>query len=493
MQVWWQSQREKRAGRGCAWRLRLSVSVCAITAIFASSLPVSAESLRDALSSAYLHNPRLDAERARLRATDEDVARADSGFRPVIRGTAETSRETLSTTPETAANGEAQPWGYTLTMRQNVFDGFRTTNEISETTALVKAGRETLRQVEGEVLLQGVTAYMDVVRDEAIVRIRDSNIAVLTRELEAAETRRAVKEVTLTDVAQAQARRARAVSEADVARANLKISRARYERVIGHPPQSVNMPPMKIRGLPDSIEVAWELADQENPQLGTAMFREEAARYAVDKVRGGLLPEVNLEASLEHQADTGNGFIEQDEARVTGRVSVPLYDGGEIRARVRQAKHTHVSRIQDIEDARAEAQANVTAAWSRLVAARGQLKSDTIQVDANRVALDGVREEEKVGQRTLLDVLNAEQEFLDAQINLVSTRRDLVVAGYQVLATVGILNAETLQLGTEIYAPDVHFDEARQNWFGVDVTHSDGRREIIRADDPADGEANLLK
>jgi outer membrane protein len=178
---------------------------------------------------------------------------------------------------------------------------------------------------------------------------------------------------------------------------------------------------------------------------------------------------------------------------VTGRVSVPLYDGGEIRARVRQAKHTHVSRIQDIEDARAEAQANVTAAWSRLVAARGQLKSDTIQVDANRVALDGVREEEKVGQRTLLDVLNAEQEFLDAQINLVSTRRDLVVAGYQVLATVGILNAETLQLGTEIYAPDVHFDEARQNWFGVDVTHSDGRREIIRADDPADGEANLLK
>lgn len=493
MQIWWQSSRSKRAGSGCAWRLRLSVSACAMAIAALTPTTARSEALRDALAAAYLNNPRLDSERARLRATDEDVSRAQSGFRPVIQGSASTSRERLTSTPQSSSAGEAEPWGYSITLRQNVFDGFQTTNEVSETTALVKAGRETLRQVESEILLQAVTAYMDVVRDEAIVRIRDSNISVLTRELEAAETRRAVKEVTLTDVAQAQARRARAVSEADVAKANLKISRARYERVVGHPANAVTMPPMKIRGLPESIEVAWQLSEQENPNLGTAMFREEAARHAVDRARGQLLPEVNLEASFDHQADTINGFSEQEEARITGRVSVPLYDGGEVRARVRQAKHTHVSRIQDIEDARAEAQANVTAAWSRLVASRGQVKSDTIQVDANRIALEGVREEEKVGQRTLLDVLNAEQEFLDAQINLVTTRRDLVVAGYQVLASVGILNAEVLQLGTEVYNPEIHFDEARSNWFGIDITHENGRREIIRADDPNDGEANLLK
>lgn len=160
---------------------------------------------------------------------------------------------------------------------------------------------------------------------------------------------------------------------------------------------------------------------------------------------------------------------------MTGRLTVPLYDGGEIRARVRQAKHTHVSRIQEIEQARTEVQAKVTAAWSRLMASRAQLKSDMVQVEANSMALDGVREEERVGQRTMIEVLNAEQEYLDAQIQLVSTRHDVVVASYAVLAATGVLSAEQLSLTSEVYDPEVHYQESRQNWFGIDITHADGR------------------
>lgn len=458
-----------------------------------SAAPASAESIRDALSAAYQTNPKLDSERARLRATDEDVSRAESGFRPTVNGSADIGRQRTESKPASATAGESNPWGYTLSMRQSVFNGFRSVSDVAEANAAVKAGRENLRLVETTVLLEAVTAYMDVVRDMEILRIRENNVAVLSRDLEAAETRRAVKEVTKTDVAQAQARRARAVSASDLARANLKTSRANYERVVGHAPTGLGMPSLRLKQLPKSIEEAWQLAEQQNPNVNSAQYREEAARFAVDKVRGELLPEVNVEASFAHREDPNAAFDQQESASISGRVNIPLYDGGEIRARVRQAKHTHVSRIQEIEQARTETQANVTSAWSQLMAARAQLKSDKVQVEANRMALEGVREEEKVGQRTLLDVLNAEQEYLNAQIDLISTRREVVVSSYQMLAQVGALNAETLELGTDIYNPQAHFEEARSNWFGIAITHADGYREAYQATDPDDGSGEIVE
>jgi outer membrane protein len=192
---------------------------------------------------------------------------------------------------------------------------------------------------------------------------------------------------------------------------------------------------------------------------------------------------VHLEASYGRQYDASVGLAEQDTASVTGRVTVPLYEGGEVYARVRQAAHTHVSRLQEIEQARVETQAAIRTAWSRLMAARAQLKSDEVQVEANRIALEGVREEERVGQRTLLDVLNAEQEYLDAQVAMTTTRHDLVVANYALLAAMGQLTAETLGLGDHIYDPEQHYQEVRQQWFGLSIEHADGRRELIRAAD----------
>ena len=449
-----------------------------------------AETLREALTAAYQTNPKLDAERAKLRATDEEVPRAQSGYAPTVQGSVDVGHQTNSSKPVSASNGPSDPWGYSLTLRQSVFNGFRTTNEVASAEATVREGQENLRQIETNVLLEAVTVYMDVVRDTEIVRMRENNVSVLAKDLDAAQTRRDVKEVTKTDVAQARARHARSISATDLAKSNLKVSRANFERVIGHAPAHVGLPALKLKNMPSSLNDAWAIAEQENPNNGAALFREEAARHIVDRVTGELLPDFSVEASYGHHEEVSNLYSQQDSATVTGRLSVPLYDGGDVRARVRQAKHTHVSRLQEIQQVRTETQANVTAAWSKLTAAKAQLTSDQIQVDANRLALEGVRAEERVGQRTLLDVLNAEVEYLDAQIQLISTRHDVVVASYQVLATIGQLSAASLDLGTEVYDPEEHLQESRQNWFGIAINHADGRRELYEATDtdnlPAD-------
>lgn len=470
--------------------LRRALSRLSVIAVFAAApmlvtAGASAETLREAMASAYQSNPRLDAERARLRATDEEVPRAKSGFRPQIDGTAEIGRSHTESKPQTTSAGSTNPKGYEVSIRQSVFNGFRTTNAVAEAEAGVRVGRENLRFIENQTMLDAVTVYMDVVRDQAIVRIRESNVAVLSRELEAAETRRAAREVTKTDVAQARARRARAVSAADLAKSNLKVSRAQFERVVGHAPQRVSEPPLKNKLLPRSLNEALGVAEQESPNVGSALYREQAARHAVDKVWGELLPQVQLEASYSHSEDASRAIEHSNAATVTGRVTVPFYEGGEVHARVRQAKHTHVSRLQEIEQARSETQANVTAAWSRLMAARAQMRSDEVQVEAGRTALEGVREEEKVGQRTLLDLLNAEQEYLDAQVALATTRRDLVVASYALLSAMGRLTAEHLVLSSTVYDPEEHYHETRQKWFGLSITHADGRKEVV---DAADGQ-----
>lgn len=453
-------------------RWRASVNACALAAAVVSvPAPVNAETLLEALASAYRDNPRLDAERARLRATDEDVSRAQSGYRPQIGASADVSHEYNTSKPASTSNGALDPWGYQVSVTQPIFNGFQTTNAVGQAEAAVRAGRENLRSVESETLLDAVRAYVDIVRDQAIVRIRDSNVSVLSRELEAAETRRAAREVTRTDVAQAQARRARAISEADFAKSNLKIARARYQQVVGHQPTSVAAPPLKLKALPKSLAEALEIAERESPNVGSALYREEAARYNVDKIWGELMPEVSVEANFTHRGNSSNSVDEQEQASVTGRVTVPLYEGGETRARVRQAKHQHVGRLQEIEQARTETEAEVTAAWARLMAARSQMQSDNIQVEASRTALEGVREEEKVGQRNLLDVLNAEQEFLEAQVQFVSTKRDLVVAGYSVLESIGRLTGESVDTGGVLYDPEQHYLDARNEWFSTDITY----------------------
>lgn len=466
-----------KAGHRRVWpRLRTSIATVALAAVLGWATPhsASAETIQDALASAYRYNARLDAARATLRATDEEVARANSGYRPTITGSADTGYQNVETKP---GNNEVEthPRGYGVQATQPLFRGFRVINQVREAEATVRAGRETLRAVEQAVLLDVATAYMDVVRDTNILKLRENNVNVLTRELKATQERFAVGEVTRTDVAQAEARRAAAVSALDLARANLKISRGTFERHVGHPPSNLTEPPTLDRRLPRTVDEATSIAIRENPTVVVALYREQAQRSTVDRIWGELLPSVQLEASYNRRFDPSSTTDQSDTTLVRGVLSVPIYTSGEVQARVRQAKHTHVGRIQEIEQARSDTQAIVVQAWAQLAAAKAQLESDNASVTAFRTALAGVREEERVGQRTLLDILNSEQELLNAEVNLTTTRRNIVVASYNLMASLGRLNIQELGSVSDVYDPNIHYYEVRRKWWGVSITDANGR------------------
>ena len=464
------------SGRGRAvWALAACVAVCGVM----SSGRAQAESLLDALAAAYQYNPRLDAERARLRGIDEDVARANSGYRPQIDFNADVGRTNTTVRPNNGNAGSTSPRGYSFQVVQPVFRGFQTTNAVNETEAAVRAGRETLRGVEQDTLLQAVDAYASVVRDQNIVRLRESGLEFFNQELKATEDRFAVGEVTRTDVSQAQARRALAIGELDGARANLKTSRAQFEQVVGHAPERLTEPNWNIKLLPRSLDEAIGIGARENPLVVGALYREQAARFTVERIRGELLPSAQVEASYSDRFDSSRNIDEVETTSVVGRVNVPIYTGGEVEARVRQAKHNHIGRIQDIESARSEAQATVQHFWAQFIGQKAQLESDRAQIEFLRIALNGVREEEKVGQRTLLDVLNARQELLAAEVKLESTKRNTTFIAYQVIAAIGRLNVAELGAVGTIYDPAVHTDEVRRKWFGIDITHDDGRHERL--------------
>lgn len=450
-----------------------------------------AENLMDALASTYASNPQLDAERARLRATDEGVAQAEGQFRPTITGTAQTGYQFFQSTPSTTRDGTNHPKNYGVNFTQPLFRGFRSINGVNVAEAQVRAGRETLRTTEQTVLIAAVTAFMDVVRDQAILKLRENNQRVLADTLRSTRDQFKVGEVTRTDVAQAEASLAGAVSAIELARANLKGSRATYERYVGHPPTSLVEPKPLKRLLPPNLDAAVAIGTQEFPAVVAALYTEQAARFNVDLIRGELLPTVSIQGSFTDSypdtkggggalsALTGGDTRETRTTTVTGNLSVPIYEQGIVYSRVRAAKHTQLAAIQEIQRARTEAQAAVITAWSQHKAARAQLASDQSSVEANRVALSGVREEEKVGQRTKLDVLNAEQAYLNAQVNLVTTRHNVVVNDYTLVQAIGRLNIQELQASGQVYDVEEHYFDVRRKWWGLDITHADGRREAL--------------
>lgn len=474
---------------------RCAVSaLLALAGIFVAPAPSFAETLIDALSAAYQYSPTLDAERARQRARDEDISRANAGYRPDISASTSVGRETSwSKSPirgnssfENSAFGHTlnSPRGYSFDAVQPVFTGFQVTNAVNSAEATDRAGRETLRQTEQQVLLDAVTAYGDVVRDQAIVKLNENNLKFLDAELQATQDRFNVGEVTKTDVAQAQARRALGQSDLDLARANLKSSRAIFEQVIGHPPAKLAEPNPNTRLVPHSVTEAVAIGTKENPQVVQALYSEQAARFDVDKIRGELLPQAQIEANWTDTFDPQDLIDRTSTASFVGRVNIPIYPaGGEVYARLRQAKHTHISLLQQIEEARSLAQSQVVQAWSQLQGFKAQSESDRASITANTTALEGVKEEERVGQRTLLDVLNAQQELLQSQVNLETTKRNILVASYTVVSAIGRLSVSEVGAATEVYHPEVHYQEVRNKWFGIDITHDDGRREHVDVKD----------
>ena len=444
--------------------LLASVAVLALTL---SSGVVRAETIETALARAYATNADLNAQRASVRASDEQVPRAKSGYLPRLSASAQGGKEnSMNNSTET----NLTPRSLGLTITQNIYNGDRTANQIGAAEAGVLAARAGLRQSEQVVLLNAATQYMNVVRDEAVVRLRNANIGVLKEQLRQTQDRFQVGEVTRTDVAQVEAQLAAAEAELSNAESSLAVSRAAYGQVIGSDPVDLADADPVSKGLPSSLKDALGAGEAAHPQLQAARHAVEVAESLVRSTEGELKPSVDLQGSLTRAWDYKAVNDDLSDAKILGVLSVPLYEAGEVSARVRAAKQVLGQRQLEADSARLAVRSAIAGAWSQFETANARLKSAKAQIAAAEIALNGVREEAKVGQRTTLDVLISSQNLLAAQVNLVSAQHDRVVASYQVLASVGRLSAAGLGLKVAAYDPKKHYEASRGRATGTDMS-----------------------
>ncbi len=430
------------------------------------ALPAAAQSLTEVLATTYATNPQLLAGRAELRATNELVPQALSGWRPVIAGTGRIGESWIDSSIGTESS---TPRSVGLLLSQPVYRGGRTVAETRQAENFVLAQRARLVAIEQSVLLDAVTAYIDVVRSVAVLELNINNDLVLARQLQASQDRFEVGEITRTDVAQSEAALARATAGRIGGEGDLTESRGRFVEVVGDAPGTLETPPI-VATLPVSLEEAIEVATAASPNVVTADYVERAARDGVDVVFGELLPSISLEAEAEHGQEL-SAFEDSDRttAAIEARLTVPLYQAGEVSSRVREAKKRASQRRLEMAQQRRGAAQFATAAWEALSTARAQIAAFEAEVLSNEIALEGVREEAQVGARTVLDVLDAEQELLDSRVNLVVAKRDEIVAGFQLLSAVGNLTARDLNLPVEYYDYQADYLEVRNKLWGVSV------------------------
>ncbi len=433
---------------------KLLVAVAPAAIIALSPAPVSAESLYAAMAKAYENNPDLNAARAGLRATDEGVAIAKSGYRPVVAAQSElTYTDTEGREVKTATVG--------VSVSQTLFDGFQTRNNVRAAEAQVFAGRENLRGTEIDILLAAVEAYANVIRDNQIVAYRKQNIAFLKEQLSAATARFDVGESTRTDVSQAEAQLAAARALLTAADAQAKTSVAVYAQIVGSLPSNMKAPPLPQRVLPKSLDAAVAAGLKEHPSILGAEFAVDAAGYNVKSQEGAMLPGVSVSGSIS-ETDGGTTV-----GQVQARVSVPIYQGGLASARVRQAKETLGQQRILVDTARRAVEQSIIASWTQMEASRANINANRAQLRAGDLALNGVVEERRVGQRTTLDVLIAQQSVLEAREALAQSERNLVVASYSVLAATGRLTVERLGLQVANYRPEKHYEATKDRWYGL--------------------------
>ena len=459
--------------RSIPMTVKYGASAIALMAVLGfSSANVSAESLQEALSLTYDTNPDIASARAQLRATDESVPQALSNWRPNVEVSGSygyRNREREFTNGLKIDNTD-QPQTIGLSVSQNLFRGFRTIAQTDQALNQVAAGRANLISREQDVLLQAVTAFMNVKRDRAILDLRKNNVRVLTQQQSATRDRFEVGELTRTDTAQADSRLATAVADEIAAKGNLDTSIADYVEVVGRAPGALDAPELPV-GLPASEDDAVELARTNNPAVVSADFTERAARDAIDLTSGELLPTLTLDGEVEENKDILGSDVETSEHSVTINLTVPLYQSGSVYSRIREAKHSANQQLLEFAEETRQAQEQARSSWADLQSARARITSLQASVDAQQVAFEGVRQEAQVGSRTVLDVLDAEQELLNARVSLVQAQRDLIVAGYQVLSATGRLTAGDLGLSVNMYDPTRNFNEVEGQLFGGDILY----------------------
>jgi outer membrane protein len=441
-----------------------------------------ADTLEWALVQAYQNNPSLNAQRAALRVIDENVPQALSGYRPKLSLTAGGGYNYTSAVQAFPIGGAITATHYSedfysrtvgATATQTLYNGFQTANRTRQAESQVDAARETLRVTEQQLLLDATTAYMNLLRDGAILELNQSNVQVLTEQLKQTRDRFNVGEVTRTDVAQSESRLAAGRSALLGAQSNYVTSQANYRRVIGVDPGKLAPGTPVDRLSPSTLPKAIVQGQALSPSVLAAMYGVDVAVLAVKISEGALYPNLSLSASATYGAQPSFEVVRETQASVIGQLTIPIYQGGAEYSAIRQSKETLGQQRLSLDVNRDQARATVVTSWGQLDAAKAQIEATTAQVNAAEIALNGVREEARVGQRTTLDVLNAQQELVNARVALVTAQHDRVVASYSLLAAVGALSMQKLGLDVVIYDPMVHYQQIRDAWIGV--RNPDGR------------------
>jgi len=443
-----------------------------IIAIFVGCSLISptsmAETIQSAMASAYTGNPTLNAQRAATRVIDEGVPLARSGYLPKIFGSADygyshSTYKLLGSRNTT----KLAPLGFGVTISQTLFDGLKTLNNVRSAKAAVKASQQTLRNSEQNILFDAASSYMDVLRDTAVASFRSQNLAFLNEEVRAAQERFNVGESTRTDVAQAQASRASAVATLASARAQLTGSIGVYRQIIGHEPKNQQAAHNIDNLLPRDINAALAIARREHPAIMATHHLVDQASFNVKSSEGDLFPSLSVTGDAINRNDvrlpSDNGVT----SSVVATLSVPIYQGGAVSAKIRQNKELLGQRRIEVDATVDQVRAAVISAFSQLEAARQSVTAGVAQLRASRLALEGIVEERNVGQRTTLDVLTTQQAVLNSQITLTGARRNSIVAGYALLSAIGRLDARRMKLKVAIYEPEEHYQAVKDKWFGL--------------------------
>ena len=449
--------------------LRSGATFAVMAAAVLAATPASAQTLTEAFAYTYNNNPQILAQRALLRATDEQVPQALANWRPTVTltGTAGFERAGIAARGSSTQFSSFEPRAADLRITQPLYRGGRTEAQTRQAINTVQSTRAQTLGVETQVFQAVAQTYLDVVRDQTLVEVNRSNEQVLRRQLEATQDRFRVGEVTRTDVAQAESQLAQATAQRINAEGQLEVSRANYARAVGHPPGRL-VQPRERPVLPATRDEALTLAANNNPNVISAMFTELAARDNIDLVRGQLLPTINLVGDLSRSFAPSVALqtTRQDTASAVLQLTMPLYEGGAIWSQTRAAEQTVGQRRSQLDDARRLAVQQATQAWETLQSARAAITSFGAAVRAAQIALEGIQQEALVGSRTVLDVLISEQQLFTTQSQLVGAQHDAALAEFNLAAATGRLIAPELRLPVQLYDMERHYRAVKDKWLG---------------------------
>lgn len=451
---------------------RRSVVLAALLAGWLSGtglVPVQAMTLEEAMALTYESNPNLLASRAQLRAVDENVSQARAAWRPSVSSSLSAGITSIDAESSGVTTTDATKFPRTgsISISQALYSGGSFGAVIAGAEADVQAQRASMFTSEQDNLLQAVVAYVNVLRDEATLELQLNNLSRLQKQLEATRDRFRVGEVTRTDVAQAEARVSRARSDRTQAEGDVITARVVFERIVGQVPDSVTQPGTPS-GLPTGREEAVDIAVRENFALVQAKFAELAARHAVEQAEASLMPTLDLVGQAQQSYDTGGADNATTSLSAELQLSIPIYQQGSEYSVIRQAKETANRARLLVDKARREVVDSAASAFESYQTALARIDSLNAEVKSSEIALEGVQQEATVGARTVLDVLDAEQELLDGQVSLVQAKRDATVASYQLLQALGRMTAQDLNLPVQIYDYDTHYLEVSGKLWGTE-------------------------